>query len=302
MKKQRKNNAGYQDSFPRKLPDGLWLLASAGYILLLLVDWLLLSPAGHVPARMLIYGGFLLPGSILCYYLGLKGSLAGVLIFVPVAARHLSAFYLLGSAESLLFSVYTAVLSAIQIMYGVLTELLLRREARLNLLSLTDELSGLYNRRFFFRCLEREVDLARRYNQPLSLVLIDIDNFKQYNDTWGHPQGDRALAKAAEVLKETLRTTDTVARYGGEEFAVILPQTNLINAKKLCERLRETIARSPIPGPGTTLTEPLTASIGVVLYEAPMTAEQFLGEADRVMYYAKSSGKNLVTCVSGFER
>ncbi|GFP20536.1 two-component system, cell cycle response regulator, partial [Candidatus Hakubella thermalkaliphila] len=89
----------------------------------------------------------------------------------------------------------------------------------------------LFNHRFFYHCLEKEVDRVRRYQFSLALVIIDLDNFKKYNDKWGHPQGDKALACAARILQDTVRASDTVARYGGEEFAIILPP-NYVNSSK----------------------------------------------------------------------
>nr|HMN60045.1 diguanylate cyclase [Anaerolinea sp.] len=112
--------------------------------------------------------------------------------------------------------------------------------SRVKQLALTDGLTGLYNRRAFDEMLESEIERASRYNHPLTLVIIDMDNFKDYNDLWGHPAGDERLESVADLLHSNLRSPDIVARYGGEEFAMILPNTAKSSALVLAERLRVT--------------------------------------------------------------
>src|SRR5262249_61210961 len=96
--------------------------------------------------------------------------------------------------------------------------------------------------------LAQEVDRANRYGRPLSLVMVDVDHFKIYNDTYGHPQGDIVLRELARLLREASRTSDVVARYGGEEFALILPETDVVNAQKIGQRLREHVECHAFPG------------------------------------------------------
>src|SRR5262249_58971686 len=115
-------------------------------------------------------------------------------------------------------------------------------------LASTDGLTELYNHRTFQERLAQEVDRANRYRRPLSLLMIDVDHFKIYNDTYGHPQGDMILREVARLLREVSRTSDIVARYGGGEFALILPQTDFASAQKNCHRLHQHIKPPTFPG------------------------------------------------------
>ena len=132
-----------------------------------------------------------------------------------------------------------------------------RKNVALRELATTDELTGLKNRRSFFEMLESYFALAARQRSPLSLVLLDVDHFKTYNDAFGHPAGDQLLRGVADVLRGTTRAHDTVARHGGEEFAVLLPATGSVVARSLATRLQETIERRDWPH------SPVTASFGV---------------------------------------
>lgn len=160
----------------------------------------------------------------------------------------------------------------------------------LNALAITDGLTGLTNHRGFQDQLEREWTRSMRYGDSLSLLLLDVDHFKQYNDTYGHPQGDTVLKTIARLLMENCRDTDTPARYGGEEFVVVVPQTDSVGVAELAERIREVIASAPWPD------RPVTASIGVVTYTAGMLNGRDLIEfADQALYFSKTHGRNRVT-------
>jgi two-component system cell cycle response regulator len=160
-------------------------------------------------------------------------------------------------------------------------------------LSITDSLTKLYNSRHFFRQLRQEVERANRYGQPLSLVLLDIDNFKGYNDTYGHLEGDRVLSVLSDVIRTNVRGTDTAFRYGGEEFTVILPQTERDSALAVAERLRESFANTVLtPKPGVVVS--MTVSIGVSQYISAEQDSVFIKRADAGMYAAKQRGKNQV--------
>jgi diguanylate cyclase (GGDEF)-like protein len=168
-------------------------------------------------------------------------------------------------------------------------------EKRYRELSITDSLTKLYNSRHFFNQLEHEVARAERYNQPLSLILLDIDNFKGYNDTYGHMEGDRVLAALADVIRKNLRSSDTGFRYGGEEFTVLLPQTDGESALSAAERLRANFADtalSPLPGAEVHMT----VSIGAGQYIPGEKETAFVKRVDAAMYRAKQSGKNRVLC------
>ncbi len=171
-------------------------------------------------------------------------------------------------------------------------------EAHTRRLASTDGLTELYNHRTFQERLTQEVDRANRYARPLSLVMIDLDHFKIYNDTYGHPQGDMILREVARLLREVSRTSDIVARYGGEEFALILPETDCASAQKIGHRLREHIERHTFPGeqrlPGGTLT----ISLGVATHTLAGTKEALVQSADRALYRAKRAGRNCI-CVAG---
>lgn len=159
-------------------------------------------------------------------------------------------------------------------------------------LSITDGLTQLHNHRFFQEQLTKELKRADRVGNPLALVLIDIDHFKKWNDHLGHAGGDEILRKIAQVMNELVRETDILARYGGEEFAMILPKTDAEGAIKLAEKIRSTVAESPIvldpPSPGMNLT----VSIGVNVYSGD--ANLLFAGADQALYRAKDEGRDCV--------
>jgi diguanylate cyclase (GGDEF)-like protein len=156
--------------------------------------------------------------------------------------------------------------------------------------ALTDGLTGCYNRRAFEMQLERDLHLATRMRQPLSLMMLDLDNLKQINDKSGHEAGDNSLRMLAEALRAELRAVDTPARFGGDEFAVILPQANIEGALIVAERLRKRIAEASIPG-----VESLTASFGLATFPLHASSRDTLVVvADRALYEAKHTGRNRV--------
>ncbi|MDX6552495.1 MAG: hypothetical protein QOH74_983, partial [Gaiellales bacterium] len=160
--------------------------------------------------------------------------------------------------------------------------------------AITDPLTGLANRRQFFDTLEREFERAQRFGTPLSLIMLDIDNFKQMNDVRGHLAGDAVLHGTAGTIEGLIREIDLAARYGGEEFGVLLPQTNLEGAKNLAERLREAVALRVVSF-GDDQINGVTASFGVA--SGPRTNADHLdlvARADAALYRAKRAGKNRV--------
>ena len=160
--------------------------------------------------------------------------------------------------------------------------------------SVTDELTGLFNRRRFDEVLDTEVERAKRFGQPMALVLLDIDDFKQVNDTYGHLQGDLVLREVARVLRQSSREIDEPARYGGEEMAVALPQTDLEGAYRFAERVRRRIEALDLPlldGDGTLK---VTASFGAASLGTSSGdgKDALVAAADAALYRAKRSGKN----------
>ncbi len=158
--------------------------------------------------------------------------------------------------------------------------------------SRTDTLTGLANYRAFREALGQEIERTQRSDQPTSLIMLDIDHFKQVNDSWGHEVGNRALVHIASLMVQTVRKLDIPCRYGGEEFAVILPDTDLPASLPVAERLREAIAAHPVPVAGQKLA--LTVSLGLSSYttKEKKTAEELIEEADKHLYQAKERGRN----------
>lgn len=164
-------------------------------------------------------------------------------------------------------------------------------------LATTDALTGLLNRRAFLESTNREVARAKRYNDRLSVVLLDVDHFKQINDKRGHAAGDLVLSAVGKLLNGALRTCDIVARWGGEEFVLVLPSTPLDGAEQVAERVREMLEQAEILDNNGDRV-PVTASFGVATYASSENLEQVIDRADRAMYLAKSGGRNRVVCDS----
>jgi len=166
------------------------------------------------------------------------------------------------------------------------------------LLAITDELTGLYNHRHFRQQLNIEISRAARYRRSLSLMMIDIDYFKHYNDTNGHLKGNEVLKEMGRILKEMSRDVDIVARYGGEEFSIVMPETDRRKARTLAERLRKRIESHKFENVRKQPHKKLTISIGLASYpENAGTAFEVIEQADKALYEAKRAGRNTV-CVS----
>lgn len=165
-------------------------------------------------------------------------------------------------------------------------------EEKLYYLSTTDELTGLYNRRYFIRIAEDELERAKRYQKYFSIIMMDIDHFKTINDTYGHSAGDKVLKSLGLLLLNRLRKNDTTARLGGEEFGVILPETNLDQAYIAAEQIRNKVVSSPVEYEGQEINYNLSA--GVASYSSSTNSlEDILREADRALYQAKEKGRNM---------
>lgn len=156
-------------------------------------------------------------------------------------------------------------------------------------LSEIDKLTGIYNRRKLDEYMESELNRAKRYHQPLSFIILDIDHFKNINDTYGHPVGDSTLQTLAKILTDNLRKSDILGRYGGEEFLIICPETNNNQAALLAEKLRACVENTLFDD-----IKNMTISIGVAEFEGENTVKELLSRADRALYQAKHNGRNRV--------
>jgi diguanylate cyclase (GGDEF)-like protein len=165
-----------------------------------------------------------------------------------------------------------------------------QKNLRLVEIASRDGLTGLKNHRHFREALEKQLSMANRLAIPLSVVMIDVDQFKEFNDSYGHPAGDDVLVEVARLLRSSVRDHDVVARYGGEEFAVLLPGTDERASQSLAERLRMAIERYDWP------LRPITISIGAsTLDRTGEKASDLMEMADRSLYQSKSAGRNRVT-------
>lgn len=166
------------------------------------------------------------------------------------------------------------------------------QNAKLYELAITDGLTKLYIHRYFQMRLESELARAKRYNSKLSLLLMDLDNFKKVNDTYGHQQGDQVLKSFAQIIRNRIRPSDVPARYGGEEFAIILPETSVEGAKQVGEKLRASWEELPFQLPDGE--KHFTTSVGVSFWDGISSREVFIQQADRALYKAKEMGRNRV--------
>jgi diguanylate cyclase (GGDEF)-like protein len=160
-------------------------------------------------------------------------------------------------------------------------------------LSISDGLTGLYNQMHFFELLNLETKKSQRHKLSYSLIMFDVDHFKNYNDHNGHMHGSETLKSIGTIMKNKFRATDLLAKYGGDEFVIILPQTDKVGAYLAAERLRESIEKQVFPGAETQPLKKLTISIGLSAYpEHGLSDEEILNRADKALYFAKESGRN----------
>ncbi len=169
-----------------------------------------------------------------------------------------------------------------------------RKLEELTKLTIRDDLTGLFNSRQFYSHIAQEVDRSNRYFRPLSLILMDIDNFKSLNDTYGHLSGDRVLSSTGDIIKAAIRKQDTAYRYAGDEFTIILPETEIEKALAVAERVRQAIESET-----HVLSNPralkVTVSIGVVEHLTDEEIKNFVHRADSAMYVSKRNGRNKIS-------
>lgn len=179
-------------------------------------------------------------------------------------------------------------------------QLLMQRERRYRQLSVTDELTGLFNARYFWSKLDSEIKHSHALGQPLGLVLLDVDDFKRFNDEHGHTEGDKVLAELGKLLKSAVRPADSACRYGGEEFALVLPGAIGQASREVAERVRDTLAWR-VFRPGEGIKAKVTASLGTAQLLPGDDAQSLVKRADQALYAAKAQGKNK-TVSTGEER
>ncbi len=166
---------------------------------------------------------------------------------------------------------------------------------KIKAMSYTDGMTGLHNYRFFRLRLKEELARARRSNNMVSLLILDVDYFKNYNDQLGHPAGDNVLRELSEILRGTVRDNDIVCRYGGEEFAIILPGTDTVGSEALAERIRHRVEEKEFYNEKIQPQKTLTVSIGTATFpEDAVTLDDFIVAADKALYHAKKNGRNQV--------
>jgi len=165
---------------------------------------------------------------------------------------------------------------------------------KLKKLAITDGLTKLFNSRHFYNQLELETDRSNRYTHALALLLLDIDNFKSYNDTYGHLEGDKVLVRLGQTIISCLRSMDSAYRYGGEEFTVILPETKGAEALAVAERIRVAVENESF-SPRSDTKVPITISLGVTEFNPKEKIETFVKRADEAMYLSKEEGRNRVS-------
>lgn len=217
-----------------------------------------------------------------------SGEALGTLCVIDTQPRKMDA-----ATQAALFSLARLVMVQLELRKAIFTiqqadQELQRLNQTLTVQTLTDPLTQVNNRRALENSLVSEWERAFRYSQPLSLLMLDVDDFKSYNDKFGHQAGDEVLRQIAEVISRDARQPDFVARYGGEEFVIVLPETNSEGALYIAERIRYKIEQ-------TAWTQrPITVSVGVASYGSQANAEALLSQADHAMYRAKQAGRNCV--------
>lgn len=248
---------------------------------------------GNYPRKSIISIMVILPVSIVL------GSLLGLLIYV-LLARVLDNEFDNYSYPAIVFTTIIAILSSIVfLLLGIIFNRVkkehahLRELVRLKHTASTDTLTKLYNRRFLETYLENQLEAARLTDRPLSIIMLDIDYFKNINDTYGHMMGDHVLTFFSTLILKCIRQSELAVRYGGEEFIVVLPSTTMEIATIIAERIRQTVETSSIPPLDNIIIPPVTCSLGVSSFPIHCNnRKDLIRTADIALYSAKHAGRN----------
>jgi diguanylate cyclase (GGDEF)-like protein len=231
--------------------------------------------------------------------IGIIGALCGAGIFF-ILNTFLSGthpFLCLFAAVLLFLLIWTAAAATLLFSYN---KKILRELEKFKELSSTDALTELYNRSYLEPFLESEVNSAKKENQPVSVMMVDMDHFKEINDSYGHTVGDHILAIFAQVILKCLRKTDIIARYGGDEFIVVLPNTDTETAKTVADRIRNEVAGTYIPPVDNVVISSIHCSIGISTYPVLCDSKNtLLKTSDLALYMAKHSGRNCTKIYQG---
>jgi diguanylate cyclase (GGDEF)-like protein len=273
------------------LPHFKWKLAVETWVMILFIT-LVVWNTGSVDSPLLnLYLLVIISSSIT---LGKAATIAEIAlisaVYVLLASRSGLEYSLVEYTEFLIFFLpfmlvaYITTMLAADVNYG---------KEMFKALSETDEMTGLLNKRSFSPMLHKATDVAVQYSQPLSAMMIDADNLKQVNDTYGHKAGDKLILTIANTIKDCLRTSDIICRYGGDEFVALLPQLSSDKATETAERLRSAIENTSFDVDGKKITT--TVSIGIATYpDEVLIAEELLEKADVTLYESKKAGRNTV--------
>jgi diguanylate cyclase (GGDEF)-like protein len=281
-----------------RTPDGLDVVAALAGVPR--TDW---SAVAEIPAAVAfrdIRRLQVTTAVLLVTLLAVVGSLAyglGLLIVHPLERLTLAATRVAaGDLEVDLPASGGGELTQLATVFNDMVRRLRESHADLERLSGTDALTGLANRRLLMAELERELRRSERHGNPLALLMLDVDHFKRFNDTYGHPAGDAVLQRLAGILRKSVRDVDTVARYGGEEFLVMLPETPAADAARVSERIRAATEQDRFTPEGGGAALGVTVSVGYAVFpEHGKTADTLIEAADQALYRSKASGRNRVT-------
>jgi len=225
----------------------------------------------------------------------LSGILAFVIAFVALDGRHWEICAAVSFVAGVL--VFTTLST---IMFYTLCKKHIKYVLKLKELSAIDGLTELYNRSFLELFLEKEIETARKKNQKVSVIMVDMDHFKEINDTYGHTVGDHVLTIFAQVVLKCIRKTDVIARYGGDEFIVVLPNTDTDTARIIAERIRAEVENTVVPPIDNIEVPPIRCSVGISTFPEFCDSKiSLLKTSDAALYMAKRSGRN---CIRVYQR